>query len=396
MNKPEQLLCRLSRPCPTRHRQRWILCLRHARAYQRCLHHLHKNGIRPLKQIKHAHSIAFYGDGRRTKDFVLLRSHPEVIQLEKDLKIRAHAVTTDLTPAHSASPLIYPPAWSSLRISPAAENSSLPWGLNAIQAQKAWPVTKGSGIRIGIIDTGIGPHPQLKVSGGINTITPGGPILDDNGHGTHVAGIAAATLGRRMSGTAPRARLYAVKALDQNGVGYISDIIEGVEWCINNRIQIINMSLGTRGNSRLLQRSLQRAYAKGIVLVASAGNSGTALQGIDYPARYPQVMAIAASDIRSRIADFSSRGAGIDLTAPGVNIYSTLPHGRYGYESGTSMSSPFVSGTAALLLAQKRSRTPAAVRRLLTSTTRKLKGYSQIAQGKGLIQADRAVMKNAR
>jgi minor extracellular protease Epr len=266
------------------------------------------------------------------------------------------------------------------------------WNVCRVQAPKVWPQSRGSDIGIGIIDTGIARHPDLHIAGGINTVG-GSSYHDDNGHGTHVAGIAAA-LGTngRIPGVAPRAKLYAVKALNANGEGFVSGIIKGIDWCIQKRIPVINMSVGiSGGSSRALREAIQRARDNGIVVVASAGNNGDSGSGIDEPASFPETIAVAASTQGNGVASFSSRGNGIDVTAPGADIKSTWVGGGYKRMSGTSMASPHVAGGAALLLAKQPGMRPSEVSRRLKSSARRLSGFSSRSQGSGLIQLAGAI-----
>jgi minor extracellular protease Epr len=190
---------------------------------------------------------------------------------------------------------------------------------------------------------------------------------------------------------APRAQLYAVKSFGKNGSANLSDIIEGIVWCIQNGIRVINMSFGMNEVSETLHQVINRAYKKGIVMVASAGNGGSTSKNIDYPAVYPETIAVAASTRNNRIADFSSRGKGIDVAAPGVQILSTLPGNRYADMSGTSMAASHVTGTVALLLQLRPKLTPEQVRRILRKSAKPLSGYGVKDQGAGIIQAERAV-----
>jgi len=228
----------------------------------------------------------------------------------------------------------------------------LPWGINRIDADLVWGVTTGDPIKVAIVDTGIDlTHPDLAVNvkGGYNAINPLKSAADDNGHGTHVAGIVAAldnTIG--IIGVAPRADLYAVKVLSRTGSGYVSDIIEGLDWAIANGMQVVNMSLGTSADIQSFHDAIVRAYQAGLVLVAAAGNNyGGA---VDYPARYPEVVAVSATDSLDNIASFSSVGPEVDLAAPGASIYSTYKDSVYKTLSGTSMAAPHVVGAAALVL----------------------------------------------
>lgn len=229
---------------------------------------------------------------------------------------------------------------------------SLPWGIDRIDAELVWPTgNTANPVKIGVIDTGISTkHPDLKpnLKGGVNTIRARSGYNDDNGHGSHVAGIiAAASNTQGVVGAAPEADLYAIKVLSASGSGYYSDIIEGVEWAINNNMQVINMSLGGSTDYAPLHDALIAAKNAGIVIVAAAGNSGGA---VGYPAAYPEVIAVAATDSANTRASWSSYGPAVDVSAPGVSIYSTYKGTGYATMSGTSMAAPHVAGAAALLL----------------------------------------------
>lgn len=175
--------------------------------------------------------------------------------------------------------------------------------------------------------------------------------MDDNGHGTHVAGtIGALDNELGVIGVAPQADIYAIKALDQYGNGSYSDIISGIEWAIDNNIDIINMSIGGTTKSKTLETAVNNAYNAGILLVASAGNNGYDKKGtITYPAAYDSVIAVGAVDENNTRAYFSSVGRQLELMAPGVNVLSTVPNNSYASYSGTSMASPHIAGSAALL-----------------------------------------------
>jgi subtilisin family serine protease len=228
----------------------------------------------------------------------------------------------------------------------------LPWGINRIDAELVWPSgNTADPIKVGIIDTGISKnHPDLlaNIKGGVNTINPFKSWNDDNGHGSHVAGIVAALdndIG--VIGAGPQINLYAIKVLDSGGSGFLSDVIEGIEWAIDNKMQVINMSLGTASDVPSLHDAVIAAKNAGIVVVAAAGNSGGA---VIFPAAYPEVIAVSATDQSDVLASWSSRGPEVDLAAPGVNIYSTYKGTGYATLSGTSMAAPHVTGSAALVL----------------------------------------------
>lgn len=269
-----------------------------------------------------------------------------------------------------------------LRVEPDAVvqalEQTLPWGIDRIDADVAWSVYQGTGVKVAVIDTGIDlKHPDLKanIAGGYNAISPRRSPTDGNGHGTHVAGtIAAVNNTTGVVGAAPAARLYAVKALNDNGSGYISDIIEGIDWSIRNGMQVINMSLGTASDIQSFHDAVKRAYDAGITVVAAAGNSGPGENTVSYPARYPEVIAVAATDKNDNLAEFSSRGPEVDLAAPGVNIYSTYKRGTYKTLSGTSMAAPHVAGTAALVIQAWGAVSPDTLRQHLLSTATAVPG----------------------
>lgn len=236
-----------------------------------------------------------------------------------------------------------------------------PWGVDRIDADLVWSDNKGTSVRVAIIDTGIDKdHPDLQtnVKGGVNFVSkpswrPADPDKwdDDNGHGTHCAGIVAAVdndIG--VIGVAPEADLYGVKVLDGTGSGYESDVIAGIEWSSDNGMQVISMSLSSSSYSTSLEGACNVAAGARIVVVAAAGNSGPRDNTVLYPAKYESVIAVSATDDTDTIASFSSRGAEVELAAPGVSIYSTYKGGGYATMDGTSMACPHVAGTAALVI----------------------------------------------
>jgi subtilisin family serine protease len=277
----------------------------------------------------------------------------------------------------------------------------LPWGVDRINADLTWATTRGLAIKVGIVDTGIDlTHPDLvaNIKGNVNTISPLKSGKDDNGHGTHVAGTVAAvdnTIG--VIGTGPEIYLYAVKVLGKNGSGWLSDIIEGLQWCIDNRMQVVNMSLGTYSEVQSFHDAIIAVDNSGIVMVAAAGNDGVSTPL--YPAAYDEVIAVAASDINNQIPTWSNYGPHVDLTGPGVNIYSTYNGSSYKTLSGTSMATPHVAGTAALVLTTTVGSydlnsngvwDPIEAKNKLQDTAENL-GYNSYQQGAGLVRADLAI-----
>ena len=230
------------------------------------------------------------------------------------------------------------------------------WGVKHIGAGVVHDSgNKGTGINVAIIDTGIDcGHEDLNVVGGKSFVWYTTDYNDDNGHGTHVAGIVAALdNGIGVVGVAPAANLYALKALDSNGSGYVSDVAYAIQWATVNKIKVINMSLGGPYSITLEAACLLAYYTDDLILVAAAGNSGNPPgrgDNVEYPAAYDSVIAVAATDQNDKRARWSSTGPAVELAAPGVGIYSTYIDGYTTY-SGTSMAAPHVAGTAALVWA---------------------------------------------
>jgi subtilisin len=232
------------------------------------------------------------------------------------------------------------------------------WGINQIGANIVHQSgNTGQGVKVAIIDTGIdNTHPDLNDNciGGYDFVNNDNFPSDDNGHGTHCAGIVAAEDdGEGIIGVAPNAELYAIKVLNAQGSGYYSDIVAGIQWAVNNGAQIISMSLGGNTGSTSLQAACDNAQSAGVLVVAAAGNDYYKFRvreydTVDYPARYASVIAVGATDSNNIRAYFSSTGPAVELAAPGLNIYSTVP-GGYATYSGTSMATPHVAGVAALV-----------------------------------------------
>lgn len=268
---------------------------------------------------------------------------------------------------------------------------TVPWGVERVRAPQVHSAgQKGSGVKVAILDTGIlTNHQDLIVYGGYDT-TGTGSYNDNNGHGTHVAGTVAAldnTVG--VLGVAPAARLYAVKVLDGSGSGAYSNIIAGIQWAINNDMDIINMSLGGSTGSTALQNACNAAYNAGILVVAAAGNEGIAsgsTECISYPARYSSVMAVGSITSSNTRSSFSSTGSTLEIMAPGSSIYSTTYNGGYGTMSGTSMACPHVAGVAALIWGAKPGLSNVQLRNALNTSANDMWG-DPWRYGNGLVDA---------
>ena len=288
------------------------------------------------KRIKRLHNAidADVLENLNESDIAALKQNPKVVRVDDDVTVFALR-----KPGGDPAP---------------AAAQVLPWGIDRIDAELVWPTgNTANPIKVGVIDTGISlKHPDLaaNIKGGYNAIRPGKNANDDNGHGSHVAGIIAAINNSSgVVGGAPQADLYAIKVLNAGGSGYLSDVIEGIDWAIANGMQVTNMSLGTTADVQSMHDAVIRAKDARIVQVAAAGNSGGA---VNYPGAYPEVIAVAATNSNNNVASWSSRGPQVDLAAPGVGIYSTYKGTGYATLSGTSMASPHVAGIVALM-AQK-------------------------------------------
>ncbi len=271
------------------------------------------------------------------------------------------------------------------------------WNLNAINAPEAWAAGyTGQGVTVAVIDTGVDlTHPDLQSQLWVNPGEIAGDGIDNDGngyvddvhgwdfvdndavpddenmHGTHVSGtIAGANNGTGVTGVAYGANIMAVRVLDATGSGSLADVAAGIRYAVDNGAQIISMSLGATSTSGQMGSALRYAQQHGVLVVAAAGNDGAAQP--DWPARYSasldNVLSIGAYDSSLRHASFSnsvgSSGAA-QVDAPGVNVYSSLPDGRYGRLSGTSMATPQVAGLAALALSANPHLTAAQLRTLI-------------------------------
>ncbi|MDA8217675.1 MAG: S8 family serine peptidase, partial [Dehalococcoidales bacterium] len=260
-----------------------------------------------------------------------LAHNPHVERVEPDVAVQAADAELDA-------------AWSVKRI-----------GAGLVQASG----NKGAGVKVAIVDSGIDyTHPDLDANyaGGYDFVNNDGDPMDDNGHGTHVAGtVAAADNDSGVVGVAPEASLYALKVLDSSGSGSYSNVVAALEWCVDHGIQVTSNSYGSAGDpGTTVKAAFDAAYAAGIVNVGAAGNAGKTRTNVDnmiYPAKYDSVIAVAATDSSDNRASFSSTGPAAELAAPGVGILSTVPGGGYEAWSGTSMATPHVTGTVALMIA---------------------------------------------
>jgi len=284
------------------------------------------------------------------------------------------------------------------------------WHLGRVGAEDAWGLSVGRGVTVAVIDTGVACETidgfkkatdlaETRCVGGYNFVKNNRRASDDHGHGTHVAGTIAQSTDNALgtAGMAFRARLMPVKVLSADGWGTTSGVADGIRWAADNGAHVINLSLGGPRNSFILQRAVDHARSRGVVVVAAAGNSGGS---VGFPGASRGVIGVSATDGDDKLAWFSSRGKGVDIAAPGVDVVqqTICDRGLNGCEvfpsyNGTSMASPHVAGAAALLVSLGVSE-PAAVERYLTTTARSLpddpKGYRF---GAGLLQAQAAAQR---
>ena len=275
------------------------------------------------------------------------------------------------------------------------------WNLRSINIEQAWEDSKGEGITVAVIDTGVSKVPDLEQTEfveGYNFVDNTVNADDDVGHGTHVAGTIAQSTNNNygVAGVAYQAKIMPLKVLGVNG-GSIADIAEAIKFAADNGADVINMSLGGGGDSLLMQSAIKYAHDKGVVIVAAAGNENR--NSAVYPARYPQVISVAAIDSAGLKAPYSNFGAGVDISAPGGSetgkiLQETInPENKQaefiGYQ-GTSMASPHVAGVAALIKATGMEN-PDEVREVLMQSARKVEKDPLNHYGAGQLDATNAV-----
>lgn len=283
------------------------------------------------------------------------------------------------------------------------------WNFSAVQSEQAWEISSGEGVTVAVLDTGLA---VVGREDGIHCVVSGTDIVngdndpfDGNGHGTHVSGTIAQKTGNGIgvAGLAYNACIMPVKVLGDNGLGTSADIAEGISYAVDNGAKVINLSLGFSGqtNDATIDTALDNAYLSNVTVVCASGNDGSHQQ-VSYPAIYPTTIAVGATDFNNDVAGYSNRGEGLDIVAPGGDIpngpfifqdgilQETLLNGSWDYwfYDGTSMASPHVAATAAMLLAVNPLLSPDTIYQILTTTALDLNqtGYDSTS-GYGLVQA---------
>lgn len=281
------------------------------------------------------------------------------------------------------------------------------WNLRSINIESAWNETRGKGITVAVIDTGIAAVPDLKDTkfvAGYDFVNDREDATDDNGHGTHVAGTIAQSTNNRygVAGIAYEANLMPLKVLSQSGGGTVTDIAEAIRFAADHDADVINMSLGGGGDTALLREAIAYAHQKGVVIVAAAGNANQ--NSASFPARYPHVIAVSATDSSGIKAPYSNFGAGVDIAAPGGaiagqstaggilqnTINPATGEGVFSAFQGTSMAAPHVAGVAALIKSAGVTE-PEAIAKVLQQSARKISEDSLNHFGAGHLDADAAV-----
>lgn len=231
------------------------------------------------------------------------------------------------------------------------------WGLLDLNIPSVHKKTKGESIKIGIVDSGKSEHFEtIAATVEAQNFTTSPFLEDHNGHSTFISGIIAAEQNNEgIIGVAPKSKLYFAKAMDDAGRGSPSAMVNAILWLVGLKVDIISISAGMFFDFKPLHQAVQFAYSKNIIIIAAAGNTGTRYFDVAFPARYPEVIGVAAYDQRHHVASFSSRGINVRCAMPGVDIYSTHLNNQFIKSNGTSFACPILAGICALILSQHRS-----------------------------------------
>jgi subtilisin len=285
-----------------------------------------------------------------------------------------------------------------------SNNLRLPWGLNTIEAYSSWQITQGTGARVMILDTGIDQnHPALSgnIEKGKNLLDKPAAqyeYFDEVGHGTHVAGTIVGhlqndpKLGDIILGVAPESRLLIGRVCAVKIGCSVLSIIKGLDWAISEKVDVVNLSLGSPEDSELLHNAIRAAVnTAGIVVVAASGNNGS--DKLLFPAQYPETISVGAVDNELNRASFSQYGPSLNIMAPGVGIFSSIPISNYGGKDGTSMAAPHVSGAVALLKSLDKLVSPMQIKSLLVDSASPISPNLDNQYGMGILNTNAAINK---
>ncbi|SHE78954.1 Subtilase family protein [Seinonella peptonophila] len=345
---------------------RVIYFLSDRKEWKNCSIKMQSEGIRPIRYLRQLGMIV----ADNPNESIQLKNYPQIIYKESDIRIKITKPLVENLPNRKVQ--------------------QVPWGVQRIKAPEVWPWSRGQGVRVAIVDTGISSkHPAIWANyrGGVNILSPRFAPDDYNGHGTHVAGIIAGRAEKmNILGVAPRVSIYAVKAFDRRGVANLSDLLSAIDWCIEQKVDVINMSFGMGQVSELLRYAVQKAHQRGITMVAATGNRSQKDQ-IDFPAQYPETIAVCSVSENGSLSSFGNLGNGVDIAAPGEKIQSAWLNQTTRVMSGTSMAVPHVVGTIALMLQFQKNLNPEQIRYLLLHATERIEGMEKI----GMVNALRAM-----
>lgn len=271
------------------------------------------------------------------------------------------------------------------------ELSEYDWNNEMVKAFDAWDDGyTGNGVRVAVLDTGFDEHQDITYAGGHSVFEDDVYTYDYDGHGTHVAGIIGAQKGTTHQGIAPNVELYGVKVFSESTGGTTTDLISGIDWSIQEGMDIINMSLGFTGEVPAVLEAIQEAVEQGILVIAASGNEGNedgTGEQIEYPAKYDEVIAVASVDQDLSRSTFSAAGPENEVAAPGGFIGGLAPGGSYVAMSGTSQATPHVTALAAILMEKYPQRSNEEIRELLIKKANDLgpEGRDSL-YGYGLVQ----------
>ncbi|GFE68363.1 S8 family peptidase [Chroococcus sp. FPU101] len=277
------------------------------------------------------------------------------------------------------------------------------WNFRSINIERAWEETQGEGVTVAVIDTGVSKVPDLEQTAfveGYDFVNDRIEAIDDNGHGTHVAGTIAQSTNNNygVAGIAYKAKIMPLKVLSVGGGGTITDIAEAIRFAADHGANVINMSLGGGGDTQVLKEAIDYAHDKGVIIVAAAGNSNQ--NSAAYPARYPHVISVSALDPTGKKAPYSNYGAGVDISAPGGSEEGKILQETIDPDTGnpvftefqgTSMAAPHVAGVAALIKASNEKLEPEEVLKVLKESSRQVKEDPFNHYGAGQLDAASAV-----